>query len=382
MNILFITLTYPPSANGVSLSTARITDELRRLGHTVGIVGPQTNQLPNHVAYFPLPVIKNLPILPRDYPLPIPILSSSQKKVIQRIPWQIIHVQHPSLMITLARTLGKKCNTPVVFTYHTQYDTYINHYGWWLPISVRRFLYQKTVIEPAKHTQGVIVLVQWMKRKLEDFLKPTPLYFVPTSGVPAIFFQREVRPLALCKSMRRPLFLSVGRLSREKNLDFLLTVMKEWFVTNAGGALVVIGDGREKKKLMRLSQSLGISSHVHFLGKVSDSELVVWHRAADLLLFTSVTETSPMTLLEAMAGGLPVVAIDHEATREIIANGKNGVLADFNVTMFISAMTQALEKRRDLSAHAKKTASAYTITSSTKKLIRVYQRVVRAYKKI
>lgn len=374
MNILFITATYPPSANGVSLSTARITEELRQLGHMVGIVGPATNHLPNDISYYPLPIIKNTPFLPKDYPVALLSLSLSQKKALQKIPWDIIHVQHPH-MISLALSIKKMCSAPIVFTYHTQYDTYIDEYGWWLPQNVRSFLYTKGVIGQIKKTDGVVVLVRWLKNRIEKLVQPTSVYHIPTTGVPPVFFRPTIGlPLSM-STMHHPVFLTVSRLSKEKNLDFLLFVMKNW-LAHKKGDLVIIGDGLKKKKLQKLTRSLGIAAHVHFLGKVSDEELAAWHQSSDLLLFTSISETSPMTILEAMAGGLPVVAIEHEAPKEVIKHGKNGMLVRNDPLEFIRAMEEALKVRVRLSTNAQKTAGAYTIEKSAKKLLSVYEKVI------
>lgn len=372
MNILFVTATYAPSTNGVALSTARIAEELQRLGHTIGIVGPQTDHMPNDILYFPFPVIKNFPFLPRDYPLPIPFLTWQKRKAIKAIPWNIVHVQHPSAMIHVARSLG----SPVVFTYHTQYDAYIDHHGWWLPASVRKFLYTKSVLEPIQKTDGIIVLVRWFTGRIERHVRPVPVYYVPTTGIPPFFFQESHTIPRRATSLSRPLFLAVSRLSKEKNLGFLLSVIKHWRQTHKKGELVIIGDGRKKKALQKQTQTLGIASHVRFLGNVSDQELATWHRSSDLLLFTSVTETSPMTILEAMAGGLPAVTVDCEATREIVVHGKNGMLVQNSPADFILTMERALKKRTRLSKGAQMTARLHTLSRSAKKLLIVYEKII------
>lgn len=96
----------------------------------------------------------------------------------------------------------------------------------------------------------------------------------------------------------------VGRISREKGLDILVEAMQR--IEDVPVRLAVIGDGPERTLLATASSSSAIGQRIHWLGVVHGAARVM--KAFDLLVISSRTEASPMTLLEAMHAGVPVIA--------------------------------------------------------------------------
>ena len=120
--------------------------------------------------------------------------------------------------------------------------------------------------------------------------------------------------------------ISVGRLSIQKSIDTLLLAAPKIIGAEARTKFVIVGDGGESENLVHLSQSLKVEEHVLFLGERQDAYNLM--RAADVYVMTSITEGFPLSLLEAMIVGLPVVTTDFEGVRDIIEPGENGLIAE------------------------------------------------------
>ena len=134
--------------------------------------------------------------------------------------------------------------------------------------------------------------------------------------------------------------LGVGRLDEEKGFDRLLSAFAAIAPRQPDWQLVILGDGELRCALQDQAERLGIAARVHFPGRVGN--VADWYRAADIYALTSRYEGFPNTLLEAMAHGLPVVAVDCDTgPREIIRSGVNGLLVRQNDLM---DLTGALER--------------------------------------
>lgn len=372
MNILFVTATYAPSANGVAISTARTARFLHKMGHTVGVIGPKTS-FHEPFLYIPLPTVFGIPFLPPDYPLPIPIIKKRHYRVLDSVPWDIIHAQHPASMVSLAKKLGNRFETPVVFTYHTLYDAHFDHHLSWLPHRLRNFLYKKTVISSIEGLHGTIVRSRWIVKRLRPLLPEMHFHVIQSGGIPDEFY--DAKPI-VARALKRPIFLAVSRLSKEKNIDLLISAVALWCKKHSQGQFVLVGEGREKSRLASQVKQFGIVSRVHFTGKVSDEQLLAWYKSADIFLYSSITDTVGQNIMEAMATGLPVVAPRHITTEEIIQDNYNGMLTGPCPQSFYEGIKKGLADRRRLSAGAKQTAKAFSITQSAKKLLSVYEEVI------
>ena len=117
----------------------------------------------------------------------------------------------------------------------------------------------------------------------------------------------------------------VGRLVSQKNFTLFLKVAAQVVAGNPSVFFVIAGTGPLESQLHAGAEKLGIAERVRFLGHVSD-RVSLFH-ALDSLLLTSDFEGTPMTLLEAMASGLPVVASGVDGIAEVCTDGKNALLA-------------------------------------------------------
>jgi glycosyltransferase involved in cell wall biosynthesis len=112
------------------------------------------------------------------------------------------------------------------------------------------------------------------------------------------------------------MLLSVGRLGREKNVELTLDAFAR--LDAAGARLVLVGDGLHREALERRAERLGIAARTTFAGEFPRESLPAVYRSADVFVSTSTSETQGLVLVEALAAGLPVVAVDTPQTRDVL----------------------------------------------------------------
>lgn len=117
---------------------------------------------------------------------------------------------------------------------------------------------------------------------------------------------------------------SAGRLSPIKDYPLLIEIAKAMVKVNDQVIFKLAGDGPEKSRLCHMVQRYGLEKQFEFLGQLEDME--AFYNTLDVYLNTSLHEGIPMTILEAMARGIPVVAPDVGGIREIIQDGADGFM--------------------------------------------------------
>ncbi len=378
MKILIITATYPPSANGVAISTARTVQALRSLGNQVGIVGPNIVRT-NDRDYFPLPTIR-IPFFGlKDYPIAIPKLLPTQMQTIREEKWDIIHVHHPFMFGDFAIWLGKEISAQVVFTYHTQYDKYIEALAW-LPRGLKKIIYDKFVLRVLDLFDGVIATTKWLRNDLRKIVKDGKrVYYVSTAGLLHDYHTSASLQEAKSRTnlnLETPIFLCVSRLSAEKKADILLRAFFSWADRHEVGNLVVIGDGSYRSGLEAMAKLHPQGSRVLFLGKIPNENLSFWYSLATVFLYSSITDTIGINIIEAMSAGLPVVAPRHITTEEVIKNDYNGILTDSSPQAMGEGMQAAVIEKERLSIGAYRTSQGYDAMRLAKRLMRVYADII------
>ena len=174
-------------------------------------------------------------------------------------------------------------------------------------------------------------------------LSQSQLTVIP-NGVDAAAFSQSPTNHAKVKGLPagRKLLLSVGRLDRQKGLDWLLALAPDLLEQCPQHDLVFVGNGPEKSALQQQASRTGISARVHFLGWRSDIAQIM--QAADLLLLPSRWEGMPNVLLEAMASSLPLVTRPVEGVLEILGQeGKSQCVTSNSADDFRDRVKQLVD---------------------------------------
>jgi glycosyltransferase involved in cell wall biosynthesis len=290
----------------------------------------------------------------------------------------LIHVQTPFIAhpagVKAARALG----LPVLATYHTLFEEYLHHYVPVLPRSLTRPMARRFSSSQCNQLDAVIAPSQAMHDALLGYGVTRRIEILPT-GLPQDRFVagdgpafRERHGIAAGRSV----LLFVGRAAHEKNIGFLLEMMVELRRRRPDALLVVAGEGPASGHLHAQAGRLGLGDAVRFLGYFDrGGELQDCYRAADLFVFASLTETQGLVLLEAMAQGVPVVAIPRMGTIDILAPQRGCRHAPHSVQGFaatVDALLSDPEVLRGLGPEARAYAGEWSSRRMAGRLAALY----------
>jgi teichuronic acid biosynthesis glycosyltransferase TuaC len=170
-----------------------------------------------------------------------------------------------------------------------------------------------------------------------------------------------------------PALLSVGNLVPEKGHDLTIRAL----ASLSDARLLLVGDGPQMASLRGLARSLGLANRVHFLGLLSQSELVQVYGAADLLVLASSREGWANVLLESMACGTPVVATDVGAAKEVIRSPEAGAIVPVRTPQALAAAIRQLLEHLPDRAATRSYAAKFGWEETTHGQIEVFTRVIR-----
>ncbi len=134
--------------------------------------------------------------------------------------------------------------------------------------------------------------------------------------------------------------INIGSFVAKKNQAFLLGVMQQLRSGGIDAHLTLVGDGPLRQEVMDKAKGLGLDSFVHFPGNVSRVEELLWE--SHVYVHSATYEPFGLVLLEAMAAGLPVVALDGRGNRELIVDGENGYLIESDNTEKFSSVVVSI----------------------------------------
>ena len=379
LHIAHFTNLYHPVINGVVRSVSAYKKAFTDMGHLAFVFAQHADYQDNEPFIFRYPSL-DLPISV-DLPAVIPV-SPFVDKLLPSLKLDVIHSHHPILLGLTAASKAQKLDLPLVFTFHSQYLEY-SHY---LPITQQTIQdFAKDMIhiwlgEYIRKCHHIVVPSEGMGAMLEKEYGLQSGYTVIPTGIDLIAYSDY--QLADGKEKRKiigwldeKLIISVGRLTQEKNWYTLLEASAKAMHTDAEIRLAIIGDGAERADLIAYAQELGIASKVNFLGRIPFNEIPAYLQAADCFAYASITETQGLVTLEAIAAGLPVVAVDAVGTSDIVRNGQEGFLAENDSTALSQAMIKIFENPERMAKFGQaaiKRAQRFSIQKQARRLEDVY----------
>ena len=381
MKILFISDVYFPRVNGVSTSIRTFVAQMQNIGHTVHLIAPDYGVKTPDEAWIKRIPARKIFFDPEDklmkYGAAIDRLAELRQE-----QYDIVHIHTPFVAHYLGLKLAHLLNIPVVETYHTFFEDYLHHYLPIIPKSIARSLARFVSRRQCNAVDAIISPSQPMLDVLRDYGVKSKANVVPT-GLQAHSFEkangknfREKYGIAL----DRPMGLFVGRVAFEKNISFLLRTWVEVIKNQPDALLVIAGEGPAEKSLHALGKALNLEDNLKFIGYLDrETELNACYAAADVFVFSSLSETQGLVLLEAMAQGTPVVAIAELGTKSILVEGKGALIAPENELVFAEKV-HALLSNKTLRNKLSKAALSYVKTNWTDKAQAV--RMIDFYKDI
>lgn len=335
MKILIVSVTYYPDVNGASYFTQRLAANLHAMGHSVLVIAPsrfmrnETYDLKG-VSVFGM---RSFPTFINGFRVAQPFfIEKTLRAKIKEYSPDIIHLQSHLVFSRAVVKIAKELKIPVIGTNHFMPENLLHYLH--LPKKMeqyaRRFawndflkVYEKIDAVTTPTETGAKLLVDIGLKKRVQWL---------SVGIDLKMFHPGNNGTHLRKKYnlpKKPTLLYLGRLDKEKNVDVLLRAFA-LALKKTDANFVIAGFGAEEKKLKELARKLKIKKSVTFPGFVSDEDKPDLYNIADCFAIAGIAELQSIVTLEAMASGLPVIAVDAMALPHLVHHGKNGFLFKLN----------------------------------------------------
>jgi glycosyltransferase involved in cell wall biosynthesis len=296
-----------------------------------------------------------------------------------------LHSHHPFLLGDSALRMAWSRRLPLVFTYHTMYEQY-THYVPLNSDALKRFVIQMSV-EYCNLCTHVIAPSESVAVLLCERGVTTPVTSIPTgidvdfysSGNRGRFRERfEIDPNATVIG-------HVGRLAAEKNLDYLAAAVGLYLSDHPDAVFLVVGSGDADDSMQRILHERAAPKQVVMSGSQTGQDLADAYAAMDLFVFTSRSETQGMVLAEALAAGVPAVALDAPGAREIV-NDRNGRLLPREASEgeFAAAIAELIGNANRLPLLrkvARQSAEEFSLENCSNRILDLYARLVRNFRR-
>lgn len=392
MRIGIFTDTYVPFINGVTTSVLMLKKSLEKKGHTVYIVTVNAENM--QYQYEENGKVIRIPGIPTgiyDYRL-TGIYPIKAIKIIKKWNLDVIHSQTEFGIGTFARIISKQLRIPLVHTYHTMYEDYVhyvthgyfNRSGKKIVEYLTLFYCDKTISELVVPTKKAYELFK-QKYKVDR-----NVYIVPTGIDIEKFYREKNKKIDIIKTREKLgikeddfVILFVGRVAQEKNIELLLSAMKGLKNTSNKIKLLIVGDGPDLEKYKEYTTKNDLEENIVFAGKVPWDKINEYYIISDVFATASHTETQGLTVIEAMAASLPVIAINDEAFTGTVINNLNGLIFR-NRREYKKQIIKIFEDkslRQKLSSQARLSAETHSSKYFAEQILDVYRIAIKSYDK-
>ncbi len=309
----------------------------------------------------------------------------------------VVHVDDPFVAGRLALRVCRKHHIPVVFTFHSRVDLYPDYFLKALPagsvdVALRRYVRRfcrrvDTVISPTASVAqvmrdlGVDVPIKVMRNGVD--IAP---FLVAAGESERDGESREAKRRELGIEHNSIVFGYSGRLSPEKNLPLLVDAFAAAACRIPNANLLLIGDGPLRRTIEHAVADAGLSQRVSITGMVAYEQMPAHLALCDIWVTASVTEVDPLTVIEAMASGLPVIGPAAPGLTDTIVHGVTGLLAPANDSGALAERMIELAAdtgmRHAMSAASAKASEQYSIDVRGAEMLDVYEQLVRKARSI
>lgn len=369
--------TYYPQKNGVATSAVYLTKALRNKGNQVFVVVPKIKgHIDQDKDVFRIPSVRVWPTIPDSVRMPTLIPNKVWWKIFKQ-DYDIIHSDGNGFFSFIGMFLAKRKKIPFVFTFHTVFSQY-THYvfnGKLISPKLINFGLKKF----GNLCDGIIVPSEKMQDELIAIGIKKPITVIP-SFIDLDKFHIS-RKGFLHQKYKIPkhhkILLSVGRLEKEKNFEFIIRTFQQIAKSYLNVHLVITGEGSSRKNLQNLAKEFKLDKRIHLTGDIDMDLMPLVYNDADIFVFSSITETQGLCVLEAAASGLPLVLVNDLAYKGMIINNENGFSLPLEQPQFVDKIILLLKDskiRQQFSKKSKQLAeSNFAEGPLVDKLIELYE---------
>jgi glycosyltransferase involved in cell wall biosynthesis len=344
------------------------------------VIAPQFDGAPEHEeGVVRVPAIKNFNSSDFCVPLVVPGMLAAS---IEEFGPDLIHCHHPFLLGSTSLRIAATYSLPIVFTHHTRYESYTHYLPFDAPV-LQRFAAELTV-GFCSLCDAVVAPSESIAAMLREQGIDTRIEVIPTGVDVGQFLRGDGRKARQKLGIPDAAFVvgHVGRLAPEKNLPFLAEAVARFLREQERAVFLVVGDGPTRELIEQTFGQQGLEQRLFMTGTLEGQSLTNAYAAMDVFAFASQTETQGMVLAEAMAAGVPVVAVDASGVRDVVEDGINGrLLSQEDNQLFVEALRwvvalgPAERSRMSLAVHA--TAEELSLRRCAQRMLALYAELIQ-----
>jgi 1,2-diacylglycerol 3-alpha-glucosyltransferase len=331
VRIMMLSHGYPPTLSGVTLVVQKLSRALVRRGHEVMVVTASETRKP-YTTEDEGVQLRRLRSLPNPFwsDGPIPWISlPALKQLVDEFHPDIVHTHENFILSTQLLRLGRTPGVPRISSCYSlpRFASHYLHWGAALERHMETFIWKRLVAN-LNHYDTVIFSTHTQQQEYIDHGLKVPSLAISNGVDTRRYFpvnghveDAEVR----YQLPARPRILFVGRLMKDKRIDLLIQAMKH-VCARQEAHLLIVGRGDEREHLETQVHRLGLERNIHLLGYVPEADLPALYRSTDLFAIASVCEVQSIPALQAVATGLPIVAVNAAALPELVRPAHNGFL--------------------------------------------------------
>lgn len=392
MRIGLFSDTYSPDINGVVSSIVTLQHALENLGHDVFVITNQPKvfkqSYEDRVLRLPGIELKSM----YGYTMSSPVHLKALKQIAE-MNLDIIH-GHTEFGIGLfARIVARRLDLPLVSTYHTTYEDYTHYIN---PLHIKtvekfaRISVSKLSKLYGSSCQAMISPSEKTKEMLLGYGINREIYVIPT-GLSLSRFDKKNTPHDKIHDLRSRygisddtfVILYVGRLAKEKSIDFVIDGFSKLDLAHQDIKLMIVGGGPDENNLADQAKTLNIQDKVIFTGKIPSAEVPAYYHASDAFVSASLTETQGMTFIEALAAECPLFARPDEVLTDLVIEDKTGYY--FKTThefaeKVMHHLSKSKAQQEAMCTAAKAQVRIYDDREFGKSVENVYQTTISNYK--
>ena len=333
MRIVLTTESHLPYVSGVTIAVDALARGLGARGHDVLVMAPRpaAGERPGEVGssgpeprYAWLESYQLPRLVPPSYRMPWPNPFARAMREARAFRPEVVHAHSPFVTGVLARRLSRMHRAPLVFTHHTRFADYAHYLGPFAGLGSR--LTDAYIERFWTGCAAVIAPSGDLASEIATRSRVARVEVIPTgidvAGIRALT-PVDARPAAGWPP-DAVVVASLGRLAREKSPMTLLDAVALAAARESRTRLLVIGGGPSEAALRARADAADLTGRVHFTGHRPRTEALALLRGADLFAFASRTETQGVVLAEALAAGLPSVAVEGPGVRDSLRDGIDG----------------------------------------------------------